>query len=154
MVIDPLRAAQEGTPAIEFFMLADRAEAVNGKLYVMGGAWDTQFIQDVRQPLVFSFALSILFPPGAGEQQVEVEIAIEDAAGGQISSQIGATVSARREGTAPEKVPSRVLMTLPMIAVPLPAGGIYYAVARIVGGPERRVMFRTTETSRVTEAST
>src|SRR5262249_54509042 len=57
---DDLQTLNE--PIVEFFILADYAEAVNGKLYMMGGGWDQSFVKDFSQPVSFSFAIGIQVP--------------------------------------------------------------------------------------------
>ena len=39
-------------PTIDFLLIADRAEVVSGKLYMMGGAWDHITITDLGQPVM------------------------------------------------------------------------------------------------------
>jgi hypothetical protein len=49
---------------VDFMFLADKAESLNGKLYVMGGAWDRIFVSRFPGPLPFpiSVAIGILVP--------------------------------------------------------------------------------------------
>ena len=50
---------------VDFALLADSAEAVNGKLYMMGGAFDSIWATAV--PLThprLSFVMRLLFSPG------------------------------------------------------------------------------------------
>ncbi len=39
-----------------------RAEAVNGKLYMMGGAWDGIYLRSMADPASFSIAVGIVVP--------------------------------------------------------------------------------------------
>ena len=44
-------------PTIEFMFLADRAEAINGKLYVMGGCWDR--VEVAGLPMTYPLAIAL-----------------------------------------------------------------------------------------------
>ena len=48
--------ASEGTPRIDSFMAADYAASINGKLYVMGGGFDTIFAAAFPYSALFHFA--------------------------------------------------------------------------------------------------
>lgn len=50
------QAPQPGAAHLDFFVLADRAEAINGKLYMMGGCWDR--LQLPQFPTVQSVGLA------------------------------------------------------------------------------------------------
>lgn len=133
---------------IDFFILADRAEAVNGKLYLMGGAWDRYFAQDLEQPLPISFALGILVPWNATNQQHSVRIRIEDLdRNQQMPFTLEAGFVAGRPPFATPGQQQRVILAVPSVPVRFLAHGAYQAVAEIVGGAERRVEFHITPTT-------
>ncbi len=139
---DALNIAQLNQVTIDFFMLADRAEAVNGKLYLMGGAWDRNFVQDFQQPVPISFAVGILVPWNATNQQHTVEITIEDADGRQpVEFNLRAGFVAGRPPTAIQGETQRVTLAVPVVPVKFPNPGTYRAVARVLGADERRVEF-------------
>ena len=128
-------------PRIDFFILADRAEAVNGKLYMMGGGWTQTYVQDFQQAVPISFALGILVPWNATNQQHMVQIMIEDPDGRTpISFTLQAQFVAGRPATAQAGEVQRVLLAVPVTPVLFPAPGAYEVVAR-VGADERRVAF-------------
>jgi len=129
-------------PEIDFFLLADRAEAVNGKLYLMGGAWDRVFVQDFKQPVTISFALGVLVPWNATNQQHAVQIAIEDIDRRRpVEFSLEAGFVAGRPAWASQGETQRVILAVPSIPVKFPEPGAYQAVAHIAGGRERRVGF-------------
>jgi len=70
-------------PEVDFLILADRAESVNGKLYLMGGAWDQIGVIDFTKPISFSIALGILIPWNATNQDhtLRVQLLDEDGTG-------------------------------------------------------------------------
>lgn len=65
---------------IDFLILADHAEAINGKLYLMGGGWDRRFMPP-GQPLTFGFAAGLLVPWTLTNREHKFTIGIETADG-------------------------------------------------------------------------
>ena len=67
-----------GSPRIDSFMAADWAEAMNGKLYVMGGGWDA--IAAPRFPHFFTFAFGAILriPWNDTNRRLPVGVAIVD----------------------------------------------------------------------------
>ena len=47
-------------PRVEFVLLADRAEAIGGKLYVLGGGWDQLRTPDAQHAAILSVAVSVI----------------------------------------------------------------------------------------------
>lgn len=47
---------------VEFLILADRAEVLNGKLYMMGGAWDHVFATNLEGSIPLHIACGVLIP--------------------------------------------------------------------------------------------
>jgi len=62
----------------DYLILADRAEAVNGKLYIVGGGWDRVGMFQIPGPADFDVALGVLV--GYNETNVphQVQLALED----------------------------------------------------------------------------
>ena len=52
----------DSEPSIDFVLLADRAEAINGKLYVMGGGWDRLWLTEFPKAFVASIAIGVIVP--------------------------------------------------------------------------------------------
>lgn len=72
--------AEETQPRIEFIMVCDYAEALNGKLYIMGGAWDRLTVRKVpTEPRPLSLALSLVIPWSATNMphSIRVELSPE-----------------------------------------------------------------------------
>src|SRR5438270_7253247 len=82
-------------PEIDFLIIADRAEAINGKLYMMGGAWDQIGIADPSQPIQFSVALGINIPWHATNEHHRMRLVVEDADGAKLSEMEGEFVAGR-----------------------------------------------------------
>jgi hypothetical protein len=130
-------------PTVDFFILADYAEAVNGKLYMMGGGWDRIFVADFDQPVVISFAVSVLVPWNATNIRHAIELAIEDIDRKRpVDFGVSASFVTGRPPFISEGERQRTLLAIPGALVKFPGPGPYQAVAKIVGGQERRVEFR------------
>ena len=88
-------AEPEQLPAIDFLLIADRAEAINGKLYLMGGAWDSISIADLNAPITFSLALGILIPWHATNERHRMRLVVQSAAGLKLAELDGELVAGR-----------------------------------------------------------
>ena len=73
-------------PEVDFLIVADRAESVNGKLYMMGGAWDQVGVLDFAKPITFSIALGILIPWNATNQDHRLQVNMVDEDGTRLFS--------------------------------------------------------------------
>lgn len=139
---NPLSEAVGTEPKIEFFFLADRAEAVNGKLYIMGGAWDRLFVKDFNNPIPISFAVGILVPWLATNIRYTLAITIEDPDRNPIPNvMLQATFLAGRPVHLTEGETQRVTLAIPAFPIQVQKPGQYQAVARLSSGDERRVTF-------------
>ena len=63
---------------IEYTILADYAEMVGGKLYVMGGGWDTFTLADVPAQLRIAIAVGVRIGWEETNQQLPVRVVVED----------------------------------------------------------------------------
>jgi hypothetical protein len=72
-------------PEIDFLILADRAEAVNGKLYLMGGGFDRLSVIDFRQPIPFSVSIGVLVPWNDANTPQTLHLWIETEDGAKIT---------------------------------------------------------------------
>jgi hypothetical protein len=66
---------------IDFMFLADKAETLNGKLYVMGGGWDRIFMPQIPGPLPIpiSVAISIVVPWNLTNRRFKFALELTDA---------------------------------------------------------------------------
>jgi hypothetical protein len=66
---------------LEFFFVADGAQAVNGKLYVLGGGWTHLWLPEFpgRPPVPFSIAVGLKVPWNQTNRRVPWRIEIRDA---------------------------------------------------------------------------
>jgi hypothetical protein len=129
----------EMQPTIEFLILADRAEAVNGKLYMMGGGWDVLAPPSLSGPASFSVALGILVPWLATNTDHRCAVRLEDA-DGKLLLEMTVDFRTGRPSTMEHGASQRVMIALP-INVVFPATG-RYAVLATIGDQERRAGFQ------------
>ncbi len=69
-------------PTLEFGLLADAVQAVDGKLYVLGGGWDTLLVGHfpVRHHTL-AIGLRLRVPWSSEGQQVRFDVGLQDADG-------------------------------------------------------------------------
>ena len=79
-------AEAAGPPEIEFVILAEHVEVLNGKLYLMGGGYDCLFLDRPPQTMPVTFAVGLLVPSEASGQPHHLQFAVLDAAGNAIAA--------------------------------------------------------------------
>jgi hypothetical protein len=125
---------------VDFLLLADRAEAVNGKLYMLGGAWERIGVADFAQPLTISIALGVLVPWSQTNMSHTVGLTLRDADGRWLDFRIEASFVTGRPPFLSGEV-QRVLMAIPGQSVVLPGPGNYVLVASLDGAEAKSVRF-------------
>ncbi len=88
------------TTTIDFLILADRAEAINSKLYMMGGAWDRIFVADFSQPVEINLAVGVLVPWAETNEDHMLTITLEDADGNTLNPPVQLNVNMGRPADA------------------------------------------------------
>lgn len=87
---------------VEWIIMADSAEVVNGKLYLMGGGWNRLV---VNQPFPFQQVISIAVSFSVGWDETNMrqpmEIRIEDMEGKQVARVNGEIEAGRPRGITP-----------------------------------------------------
>jgi hypothetical protein len=127
---------------IDFLLLADRAEAVNGKLYMMGGAWDRMWVQDIGQASPLSFAIGILVPWNATNTPHQLALWLEDHDGASVGFRAELEFAAGRPPTAEQGETQRVVLALPSVPITFSVYGMHVVKATIDGDTKKRVEFR------------
>lgn len=125
---------------IDFLLLADRAEAVNGKLYAMGAAWDRIGVADFAKPIAVSIAIAVLVPWSATNRNHVVVLTIRDADGAPIDFRVEASFVAGRPAALVGET-QRILLAIPVANVVLPHPGGYVLAAEIDGVEMKVVRF-------------
>jgi len=86
---------------VDFSFLADAAEATSGKIYVIGGAFDTIWAQTV--PVAhphLSFVMRLVLSPAELGQVHKVELVLVDEDGTRITS-VGGNITVGRQANLP-----------------------------------------------------
>jgi hypothetical protein len=135
---------QSEDPAVEFLLLADRADAVNGKLYMAGGGWDRLIVTSIEEPVALSIAVGVLIPRGHAQNKQILRVHAESPSGEILQPQIHAELPS---GLPAEAIPNEPLRS--MIAINglwrFPQAGVYHLEARISGSAPKRIAFQIVE---------
>jgi hypothetical protein len=127
---------------VDFMLLADGAQAVGGKLYVLGGGWTHVFVPQFpgHPPAPFSVALGITVPSHLTNRRFEFGLELLDSDGGRIGDVLTAEME---QGRAPGLRPGTGQAILLAINVhpEFPGEGRYRYQATLDGEPVRSVPF-------------
>jgi uncharacterized protein DUF6941 len=123
-------------PEVDFIILADRAEAIKGKLYMMGGVWDQIGVVDFSKPVAFSIALGILIPWNATNIDHTLRVHLLDEDGTQLFG-IDGGFKAGRPPQLPQGGSQHDVLAITVSAL-LPKPGAY-TVEATINGTTRRV---------------
>jgi hypothetical protein len=127
-------------PEVEFLILADHAEAVNGKLYLMGGGWDRRTVADFRQPQTFAVAVGILIPWTETNRPLSLTVALTDLDGAPIAPPLQTQLTAGRPANAKPGQKLRYMLAV-NFQTGIPRPGEYVVNARIGANSPKRVSF-------------
>ncbi len=72
--LEAAEATLNRTPEVDYLLVADRAEVVNGKLYLMGGSWDRIQPQQFPHRMMLGIALGVRIPFAHTDDQHTVAI--------------------------------------------------------------------------------
>jgi hypothetical protein len=136
----------DGEPYVDFVLVADRAEGINGKLYLMGGAWDRLYVVDFGQPVSFSIAAGVVVPWTAtnNEHRVVIELTNEDGVAIEPRLEVGI-----RLGRPADAIPGqsfRAIVTA-LGVYRLSGPGAYALTASIRDTDPRRAVFYAVQSS-------
>ena len=115
-------------------MLADSAQAVDGKLYILGGAWNMLRFPQFPAQLIVGIAVAIDVDWNETNRRHHLDIHFEDADGNEMEPRIGADFEAGRPPGAIAGADLRIVLAVNG-PLSVPAAGTYAAVAS-VGGQE------------------
>ena len=129
---------------VDFMLLADRAEVLNGKLYMMGGAWDRRQIRDIDAPVSLTIVVSVLVPWNLTNEPHQLRIMVEDEDSNPVPPEVEATVNVGRPVNATQGQSFRATAVINNRWT-LPRYGVYRVAASVAGQTERRVTFYAVE---------
>lgn len=132
-------------PEIEFLILADRAEVVNGKLYMMGGGWsDLQRMPAAENqpppPSHLSVAVSVSVGWNETNETHHLRLTIENEDATQRLAEVEGDIEVGRPPGIPPGSDQRALLAV-SAAVAFPSPGAYRVMATLAG-ESRSVTFR------------
>ena len=126
--------------AVEFLMLADRAEVLNGKLYVMGGGYDRRSINNVAAPVTLTMVVGILIPWNLTNQPHAIKLVLETEDGIIVGQEVQGQLTVGRSAQAISGQLFRV-MTVVNLTVTLPNLGAYRVIATLDNGESKTTTF-------------
>lgn len=126
--------------SIPFLMLADRAEVLLGKLYVMGGLFSTFATLVEPASLTFALALAVDVPWNAANEQADLAIIFEDIDGVEVA-RVAFGMMVGRPPHLKRGAVQRVPFALPTLTLVVPKAGEYIARSTINGTSGPRVQF-------------
>jgi hypothetical protein len=125
---------------IEFLVLADWAETINGKLYIQGGGWDRKLPAPAGQPVAIAIAAGFLVPWHLTNQEHQFSLTFETGDGDVVAPPLtgGFTM-----GRPAKTLPGQRLRTpfAATIGVNLPGTGSYQVRLNVNNGPSKLVAF-------------
>ena len=127
---------------IEFLIIADSVEAVSGKLYMLGGAWDRAFATDYPTQVRMGIAAGIRVPWEKTNEKILVHLTIVDADGQPIGpKEVEVGVEVGRPPGITKGSDQRAILAL-NTGFPIESPGRYEVRARVgESGSERIVTF-------------
>ena len=125
-------------------MLADSAQAVDGKLYILGGAWNVLRFPEFPAQLIVGIAVAIDVDWNETNRRHHLDVHFEDADGQPIDPKIGADFEAGRPPGAMAGADLRIVFAVngPLT---IPEAGSYAAVASVGGEVLARSRFQAVE---------
>jgi hypothetical protein len=130
----------------EWLILADSAQIVGGKLYLLGGGWDTLTVSSpfpVSRRCAVAASFSVPWNETNEKQNVEIEIVSED--GKELARMTGEIEVGRPAGTLPGSQQRAQLAADMMLE--FKEAGLFAIVARVAGEEQARTSFRVTNSA-------
>jgi hypothetical protein len=125
---------------IDFALLADHAEVINGKLYLMGGGWDLRHAPEVPAKAQFVVALGIRVEWEETNVPIELRLVLEDDDGAALL-----TIDGRMQVGRPPHIPAgstQLAQSMVLVQADLSHFGGYRVVVR-AKGPDGEELVKT-----------
>jgi hypothetical protein len=126
---------------LEWLILADAAQVVGNKLYLMGGGWDTVNVNGplpVTQRCAVAASFTVPWPETNRRHNVSIDISTED---GQLIAEVNGQVEVGRPVGIPPGASQRAQLAADL-ALPIHSPGVIVIVAKIEGKEAGRLTFR------------
>lgn len=125
---------------IGFLLLADHAEAVNGKLYMTGGGWNVLRLPELPHDWAFHIALGIDVAWHETNNPHELQVNIQDPDGIELGEGLSANFETGRPPGMPTGQEQRLVMSIGTTAT-FVAPGPHAAVVQVDGEELGRARF-------------
>jgi hypothetical protein len=129
---------------IGFLMLADHSEAVNGKLYMVGGGWNVLRLPELPHEWGFHIALGLDVAWSETNQPHNLQVGIHDPDGVELGEGLQADFETGRPPGMPAGQDQRLVMSIGTTAT-FSAPGPHAAVVQVNGEELGRARFYLTE---------
>lgn len=130
------------TPSVEFALLADGVQATGGKLFVLGGGWDTIWVRDFpARHHSMGIGTRIRVPWSSEPQSFEFTVDLVDEDGKPIFDTIRHSLTARPPRGVPDGFEHGVVRAFTFNNVPFETAGEYSFVMSIDGAEAGRLRF-------------
>lgn len=126
---------------LDFVILADAVQVVNGKVNMLGGAWDRRFVDDFSKRVPIIIAAAILVPWNLTNRPHTIDIHLEDEGGVVIEPKARGQITVGRPPDAQAGQSFRAIAVINGSWM-LPKPGTYSIVATVGGGGKKRTVFR------------
>jgi len=128
--------------SIPYMFLADSAEALGGKLYVLGGGWDHLLVPALPGLAIkpFALAMGITVPYSHTNRKFSLSIELIDADGNQLGDVLQAGLDSGRPPGLTPGTPQTMAMAITMHPQ-FPAAARYSIAARIDGVIKNKISF-------------
>ncbi len=127
-----------------FLLLADHSEALNGKVYAMGGGWNMLRFPQLPQEWGFSIAFGIDVPWDETNRRHTLSLLVEDPDGGVLGDELSLDFEAGRPPGSVVGQDQRIILSLGTRAT-FAATGPHAVVIRVGGEELDRARFYVVE---------
>lgn len=132
---------EEENIEIEFLILADFAEVVGNKLYMMGGGWDRMNVQKLPHRQSFSVAAAISVPWAHTNERHAIKIVITDEDGMQELVSIDGGFEVGRAARIKPGTRQRLMMGFTVGSMEFKTAGVFSIISSVDGEEKRRIQF-------------
>jgi len=134
------------TPSIEFALLADAVQAMNGKLFVLGGGWDTIWVRSFpARHHTMAIGTRLRIPWSSEPQTFELTVQLVDEDGKPIFDTIRHSLTVAPPKGVPDGFEHGVVRAFTFNNVPFHQPGEYSFVMAIDGAETGRLRFSVRE---------
>jgi hypothetical protein len=142
-------AEAAGQPEIEFVILAERVEVLNGKLYMMGGGYDRLFLErPPPQTMPVTFAVGLLVPWEASGREHQLQFAVLDEAGNTVAASDQLVVNLNSPPGLVDGESQRVMLAPLGGPVTFPSYGKFVLRVVLDGAVQKTVIFSVVDRER------